>query len=57
MAIKVFIGSEPKTEIAKKVLEFSILQRTKTKVVFPGLDSSDNWIQREQAEYKGVGTG
>lgn len=32
--IRVFIGTEPKTEIARKVLEFSIRQRTKANVVF-----------------------
>lgn len=32
--IRVFIGTEPKTEIARKVLEFSIIRRTEAEVRF-----------------------
>lgn len=56
--IRVFIGSEPKTEIPKKVLEYSILKNTKSQVVFPGLDSNDSWSERAKEGWRStLGTG
>jgi len=54
MTIKVFIGSEPKTEIPRKVLEYSIRKHTKMAVKFPGLQGNESWAKRPAS---GVGTG
>ena len=54
MSIKVFIGTEPKTEIARKVLEFSILQNTEQSIEFPPLCGEESWDVRPPTR---VGTG
>lgn len=54
--IKIFIGTEPKTEIARKVLEYSILKNTtvpSSKIEFVPM-LGENWITRPGL---GVGTG
>lgn len=51
--IKVFIGTEPKTEIARKVLEYSILKNTNYKVQFFPMMGQD-WTIKPPL---GVGTG
>jgi hypothetical protein len=60
-AIRVFIGSEPKTEIATRVLEHSILKHTSSKVEFPGLLGEKSWKTRDEAnapqQHKSQGTG
>ncbi len=58
--IRIFIGSEPKTLIAKKVLEFSILKQTKRPdiIEFCNLDSTDNWTTRtKEGVHAVLGTG
>jgi len=57
LQIKVFIGSEPKTKIVKKVLEYSIRKHTKADILFPGLEGEDDWRERKDAKHQGVGTG
>ena len=52
-AIKVFIGTEPKTEIARKVLEYSILKHTKKEIEFTPMMGEDWKIMPPT----GVGTG
>lgn len=51
--IKVFIGTEPKTEIARKVLEYSILKHTDKEVEFHHMMGEDWKINPPN----GVGTG
>ena len=53
MTINIFIGTEPKTEIARKVLEFSILKHTKQKTLFHPM-LGDDWRINPP---NGVGTG
>ncbi len=58
--IKIFIGSEPKTLIAQKVLEFSLLEQLKgnRKIEFCDLSSDDNWTQKtEKGLHAVLGTG
>lgn len=56
--IPIYIGSEPKTEIPKLVLQYSILKNTQKKVTFPGLDSDDNWKKQSESKFpSSVGTG
>lgn len=56
--IRIFVGSEPKTFIPKKVLEFSILEQTKKKIEFCDLDSTDNWTTRtKEGVHAVLGTG
>lgn len=51
--IRVFIGTEPKTEIARKVLQYSIKKFTSSKVEFFPMMGED-WILRPPS---GIGTG
>lgn len=53
--VRIFIGSEPKTELARKVLEYSIKVNTKQPdlIEFPSLMGED-WIKNPKL---GVGTG
>ncbi len=58
--IKIFIGSEPKTLIAQKVLEFSLLKQLKgnREIEFCELSSDDNWTKRsEKGLHAVLGTG
>jgi len=58
--IRIFIGSEPKTLIAQKVLEFSLLEQLKGKreIEFCDLSSDDNWTERsEKGLHAVLGTG
>jgi len=58
--IKIFIGSEPKTFIAQKVLEFSILEQSAKPdhIEFCDLSSDDNWTERTPSGLHSVlGTG
>ena len=58
--IKIFIGSEPKTLIAQKVLEFSLLEQLKgnREIEFCDLSSDDNWTERtENGLHSVLGTG
>lgn len=56
--INIFIGTEPKTEIARKVLEHSILTQTKhrDKIQFKPMLGED-WAEKSQAAIKASGTG
>jgi len=58
--IKIFIGSEPKTLIAQKVLEFSLVEQLKgnREIEFCDLSSDDNWRERGSSGVAAVlGTG
>lgn len=55
--IRICIGTEPKTEIARKVLEYSILQNTKREVKFYPMMGTE-WKTFDSKEHKlGMGTG
>lgn len=51
--IKIFIGTEPKTELARKVLEYSILKNTNSQVQFNPMLGED-WVVRPN-QYVGTG--
>ncbi len=58
--IRIFIGSEPKTLIAQKVLEFSLLEQLKGKreIEFCDLSSDDNWTTHtKEGVHAVLGTG
>ena len=58
MAIRIFIGSEPKTSIQRDVLKFSILQNTKEKVNFYPLEADESWRTKRKSGYRStLGTG
>ena len=56
--IRVFIGSEPKTAIARKVLEYSIVKHTDYDVEFGELEGDVSWSKRNSKDLTAqVGTG
>lgn len=58
MSFPIYIGSESKTEIAKLVLQHSIIKNTTKKVSFPELTSDDNWKKSNESKISPyVGTG
>ena len=57
-SIRVFIGSEPKTTIARDVLKYSILKNTKHKIDFQLLEGDESWAKKAATGWKSmVGTG
>lgn len=58
MAIRIFIGSEPKTAIARDVLKYSILKHTSTDIDFQPLEGSESWTKKATTGVNSVvGTG
>lgn len=56
--IVIYIGSEPKTTIARKVLEYSILKNTAYEVEFKPLEGDVSWSKRNSKDLTSqVGTG